>query len=65
MTTFGVARAIGVPGPDYPVDAPRADRARRAHLNAVENLAVFAPLVLLQRSSMSARKQRCSPRRLT
>lgn len=47
MTTFGVSRAIGVPGPDYPVDAPWADRARRAHLNAIENLAVFAPLVLV------------------
>jgi uncharacterized MAPEG superfamily protein len=47
MTTFGVTRAIGVPGPDYPVDAPWADRARRAHLNAIENLAVFAPLILV------------------
>jgi uncharacterized MAPEG superfamily protein len=46
MTTFGVTRAIGIPGPDYLVDAPWADRARRAHLNAIENLAVFAPLVL-------------------
>jgi uncharacterized MAPEG superfamily protein len=47
MTTFGVMRAIGVPGPDYPTDALWADRARRAHLNAIENLAVFAPLVLV------------------
>jgi uncharacterized MAPEG superfamily protein len=47
MTTFGVMRAIGVPGPDYPTDAPLADRARRAHINAIENLAVFAPLVLV------------------
>ena len=47
MTTFGVTRAIGVPGPGYPVDAPWADRARRAHLNAIENLVVFAPLVLV------------------
>ena len=47
MTTFGVIRAIGVPGPDYPADAPWADRARRAHLNAIENLAVFAPLVIV------------------
>lgn len=47
MTTFGVMRAIGVPGPDYPVDAPWADRAKRAHINAVENLAVFAPLVIV------------------
>lgn len=47
MTTSGVMRAIGVPGPGYPVDPPWADRARRAHLNAIENLAVFAPLVLI------------------
>jgi uncharacterized MAPEG superfamily protein len=47
MTSHGVLRAIGTPGPDYPVDAPWADRARRAHLNAIENLAVFAPLVLV------------------
>lgn len=47
MMTHGVMRAIGNPGPDYPTDAPWADRARRAHINAVENLAVFAPLVLI------------------
>lgn len=47
MTAHGVMRAIGTPGPDYPIDAPWADRARRAHLNAIENLAVFAPLVLV------------------
>jgi uncharacterized MAPEG superfamily protein len=40
MTTHGVMRG-------YPVDPPWADRARRAHLNAIENLAVFAPLVLV------------------
>jgi uncharacterized MAPEG superfamily protein len=47
MTTHGVLRAIGTPGPDYPTDAPWADRARRAHINAIENLTVFAPLVLV------------------
>jgi len=47
MTTHGVMRAIGTPGPGYPADAPWADRARRAHINAIENLAVFAPLVLV------------------
>jgi uncharacterized MAPEG superfamily protein len=47
MTTHGLMRAIGNPGPGYPSDAPWADRARRAHLNAIENLAVFAPLVLV------------------
>jgi uncharacterized MAPEG superfamily protein len=47
MTTHGVMTAIGVPGPDYPIDPSWADRARRAHLNAIENLVVFAPLVLV------------------
>jgi hypothetical protein len=47
MTSHGVLRAIGTPGPGYPTDAPWAERARRAHLNAIENLAVFAPLVLV------------------
>jgi uncharacterized MAPEG superfamily protein len=47
MTTHGVMRAIGKPGPGYPTDTPWADRARRAHINAIENLAVFAPLVLV------------------
>jgi uncharacterized MAPEG superfamily protein len=47
MTTHGVLRAIGTPGAGYPADAPWADRARRAHLNAIENLVVFAPLVLV------------------
>jgi uncharacterized MAPEG superfamily protein len=47
MTTHGVMRAIGNPGPGYPTDAPWADRARRAHINAIENLAVFAPLILV------------------
>jgi uncharacterized MAPEG superfamily protein len=42
----GLTAAFGVPGPGYPTDAPWADRARRAHVNAVENLAVFAPLIL-------------------
>ena len=47
MTTHGVIRAIGNPGPGYPTDAPWADRARRAHINAIESLTVFAPLVLV------------------
>src|SRR5882724_2893960 len=47
MATHGVMRAIGNPGPDYPCDLPWVDRARRAHMNAIENLAVFAPLVLV------------------
>ncbi|MCW6512052.1 MAPEG family protein [Lichenifustis flavocetrariae] len=47
MATFGILAPIGNPGPGYSVDAPLMDRARRAHANAVENLTVFAPLVLI------------------
>ena len=47
MTMQGVLRAIGTSGPGYPTDPPWPDRARRAHVNAIENLAVFAPLVLV------------------
>lgn len=47
MLTFGVTASIGHPGPGYPVDPPWVDRAKRAHLNAIENLAVFAPVVLV------------------
>jgi hypothetical protein len=65
MTTHGVMRAIGNPGPDYPVDAPWVDRARRAHLNAIENVAVFAPLVLVGHSSKSALKPPCCQLRST
>jgi uncharacterized MAPEG superfamily protein len=45
-------RELGPPGwqwfplPDPPARARWADRAARAHANAVENLVVFAPLVL-------------------
>jgi hypothetical protein len=46
MSTFGILAPIGSPGPGSPVDLPWMDRARRAHANAIENLAVFAPLVL-------------------
>jgi hypothetical protein len=46
MTTHGVMRAIGNPGPGYPSDAPWVDRARRAHINAIENLAFLSRLYL-------------------
>lgn len=45
-------KELGPPGwgwfplPDPPPQARWADRAARGHLNAVENLAVFAPLAL-------------------
>lgn len=42
----GLMGAMANPSPDaVPVD-PWADRAQRAHENAIENLAVFAPLVI-------------------
>jgi uncharacterized MAPEG superfamily protein len=47
MITHGPMAAVGNPGPGYPVDQPWVDRAKRAHVNAIENLAVFAPLVLI------------------
>ena len=42
------------PGHDLPTQAPWAQRAIRAHTNAVENLVVFAALVLVLEISGSA-----------
>src|SRR5215469_13938626 len=48
ILTRGLARSLANPGdPSFPPDPAWADRARRAHANAVENLAVFAPLVVI------------------
>ena len=44
--TVGVSAALGNPSPAFASVAPWALRARQAHANAVENLVVFAPLVL-------------------
>lgn len=46
ILTRGPVRTLANPDPAFPPDPAWADRARRAHANAVENLAVFAPLVL-------------------
>ena len=46
MLTLGIARTLGNPQPDDAPLAPWAQRASAAHRNAVENLAVFACLVL-------------------
>ena len=43
---LGPVRAIWDPTGAHPHDADWALRAKRAHYNAVENLVVFAPLVL-------------------
>ena len=46
--TRGLARSLANPAnPSFPPDPAWAERARRAHANAVENLAVFAPLVVI------------------
>jgi len=45
--TRGLARSLANPDPAFPPDPAWAERARRAHANAVENLVVFAPLVLV------------------
>jgi len=47
MATRGPARTLANPDPSFAADPAWAERARRAHANAVENLAVFAPLVVI------------------
>jgi uncharacterized MAPEG superfamily protein len=47
VTTRGLMATFNNPDPSYPADPAWAERARRAHANAVENLAVFATLVLV------------------
>jgi uncharacterized MAPEG superfamily protein len=46
IATHGLGGAMANPDPVARPDPAWAERARRAHANAVENLAVFAPLVL-------------------
>ena len=43
----GIVAAVWDPTRETPHKAAWAQRARRAHANAVENIAVFAPLMLL------------------
>ncbi|HEV2508216.1 MAPEG family protein [Bosea sp. (in: a-proteobacteria)] len=47
IVTRGLMAAMANPDPSFAPDPAWAERARRAHANAVENLAVFAPLVLI------------------
>lgn len=42
----GILTTMGNPTPEDASMPAWADRARRAHRNAIENLAVFAPLVI-------------------
>ena len=54
MREHGIWPAVWNPQPDKSPKAQWAERMMRAHANAVENLVVFAPLVLtLQISGMS------------
>ena len=45
-TVWGLADTVGYPANPKPL-SPWAERLKRAHANAVENLVVFAPLVLI------------------
>lgn len=47
IVQLGPVKAIWDPTGGHPHDADWALRAKRAHYNAVENLVVFAPLVLI------------------
>ena len=47
IVQLGPVAAVWDPTGAHPHDAAWALRAKRAHYNAVENLAVFAPLVLI------------------
>jgi len=42
----GLMATMANPSPDDPPLAPWAERGRRAHANAVENLVLFAPLAI-------------------
>jgi len=42
----GLGAALSDPQPDTPIEARWAQRAKRAHANAVENLVIFAPLAI-------------------
>ncbi|MCW1430659.1 MAPEG family protein [Novosphingobium sp. JCM 18896] len=47
VLTLGLMKSMAHRDASDPPDNPWVDRARRAHANAIENLAVFAPLVLV------------------
>ena len=48
----GLTGAVGYPDNPHP-GSPWAQRAKAAHANAVENLAVFAPLVLVAEMTLA------------
>lgn len=46
MAVIGLAATLAGSAPDNNAQKPWAQRAIRAHYNAIENLAIFAPVVL-------------------
>ncbi len=47
FATRGIMGTLGYPNPATPPQSAWAERLRLAHFNAVENLIIFAPLVLI------------------
>jgi uncharacterized MAPEG superfamily protein len=47
FATRGIIETLGYPGPKTAPQSDWAERMRLAHYNAVENLVIFAPLVLV------------------
>jgi uncharacterized MAPEG superfamily protein len=47
FVTRGIMGTFANPGPDLPQQSVWADRMKAAHYNAIENLAVFASLILM------------------
>ena len=47
IAQMGLGAALWDPDGTHPLQAEWAQRSRRAHANAVENLVVFAPLTIL------------------
>ncbi len=47
IATRGLMATFANPDPDLPAQSDWAERMKAAHYNAVENLMVFAPLVLM------------------
>ena len=54
ISVQGLMGAMSYPTADTPDDAPWAQRAKKAHYNAAENLVVFAPLVLVLHATGTA-----------
>jgi uncharacterized MAPEG superfamily protein len=46
MVALGLPRTLAGAGPDIGAQSAWAQRAIRAHINAIENFAIFAPVVL-------------------